>query len=499
MADINMGGFYPRIKPSSLQPYVSVFGSAQSVSKREYQPPEGVKKWPTAMQLRSILQRYDEKIGQHYVGQIPEPVATAFGSASQAVRILDQLAPMLRTMDWLTSLVHVSDHQLGRVEDGSKNKAPDIRLTLRSNQQQITLRYLGKGASGIVYRLSLGENQPSYALKTFFWPDPESSYNKGMYGETSTALFLSHQFEDVATFYCARPDKGWKLQELITPDASVALRKGTSIQHDPNVVLFDDERSDSRGPGNHINGIRFDYGGIIHRDYAVQVRSLADYKKAFKNECVSLQETAAWQIPDLPLEERKEAIIMALKSPIASVQVGGVFGLAYLASEASRHDVLPLVLKSPHPIVLKRLAFKMRYFSESDRLTVFKKLMQHPASDVKQAGLAQLKYLDFVPELQKKAYHHAITSRDAALQQAAASQLKYFNSFPSEWQWAALQQATQTNDPLTQIVATLSTPLYTLAEKTQYIKRYTPALEQSLSSAIQDLQIIPADNKTVGN
>lgn len=147
---------------------------------------------------------------------------------------------------------------------------PEIEMTVRLGEKQLTFKKAGSGQYGRVYKLTIrgadGTVQKDYALKAYFERSkvkPLFQYHRhGKAAELGSALFMSPwKFNDLARFYCGDAQAGWALYDWVDEKSGIETRFGRSAR------LFLDrlglEFSDNEDwQKNSLSGVRVDYGGI---------------------------------------------------------------------------------------------------------------------------------------------------------------------------------------------------------------------------------------------
>lgn len=201
--------------------------------------------WPlTGKQLKNIATIDDDP----YVGQSPIRLQVSLGlNHAQLCDALDDLAESLRPDPELDTPI------MDRIIE-SFHSPTETRML---NGHPVTLKKVGEGSFGVVYRLSDGEN--TYAFKVHREKDRFYGYpDHSPFQEAATGQYLTaHNInKDVVRFYVSNPDLGWNLTEFVTPYANRNRRSGKTM-HEAGIALSDERYN------NRIGHVRVDLGGAL--------------------------------------------------------------------------------------------------------------------------------------------------------------------------------------------------------------------------------------------
>jgi len=440
--------------------------------------------WVLPETLEAMLTLYKTP----YVGQLPAPIVQAMKPYPQDI---------LKAFDFLAQ-------RLSPI--GSIGIDVTTSCTVGRNNVSLRLKTIGRGAYGAVYQLII--NNHTYAFKIYHLSgNAEAEDIDGVWHEIRTALYFPRKpLKDIARFYCANPQSGWALFELITPNMSVESRQGLPINRFP-VELLD-------GYNNSVSGIRVDYGCINIKQR--KSTGLRNFMNAFKYSNTHLQARMATQIHELPENERKIAFEIASRSPHATVQRNVATQIAALPG-VDRKAAFDWAMATKIPSVQANAALHIGSLPETDRQTVFEQTMTIQDPDIQANAVTQISSLSpghrkaafesamkiqnpivqacVVTQIwalsrseRKSAFESAMATEEPIVQASAANQIW---SLPEDDRMAAFECAMATQKPDVQANAAVQTKFLSKPEQKSVLENYIQSIseQQNCLETLQSLKL----------
>ncbi|MBY0450009.1 MAG: hypothetical protein K2X01_05225 [Cyanobacteria bacterium] len=340
------------------------------------------------------------------------------------------------------------------------HKPKFISGKLKGNHIRFTLRRVGSGNYGQVYRFQIYGNRQSsssLALKVFH-PEVSRSHKHtkahGSWSESATGMWLSNKAHDqLARFYAANPRVGWNLIEFIDPNKKSPRKK---IQSSPGEKRSNrgSKHSMNQAPTiaanfldntgeNNIHGIRVDYGGISPQEEtdnsfdklleSINISTLPRFEDKFST---FARHARAKQIPLEVIAETQARMTQAIEILPRPQRLN-----AYLAAMGTELEVVQLS-------ALNQIEFLP--YSETFTAVIRGLHSRFESVQSKAAGLIKLIPL---PQM-KKAYELALSiAKTEDKQRVAEAAVSIITSFADEEMFALYRSAITSKEPYMQLAA----------------------------------------------